>query len=76
MAPAEVEIADRLRAWRLAWAKENDVPPFIVFSDKTLRALVRQQPTTESEMLEIPGIGPHKWEQFGEALLQELAKEE
>ncbi|HKJ00590.1 MAG TPA: ATP-dependent DNA helicase RecQ [bacterium] len=73
--PAEVALAERLRAWRQTWAKDNDVPAFVVFSDRTLRALVQERPGTAGELLAIHGLGPHKVEQFGPALLQVLADE-
>ena len=66
------ELAEHLRAWRLAWAKDNDVPAFVVFSDRTLRALVELRPTGPAALLEVPGIGPAKLEQFGTALLEAI----
>ena len=66
------ELAERLRDWRLAWAKDNDVPAFVVFSDRTLRALVERRPASSAELLEVRGIGPAKAEQFGPELLKAL----
>jgi ATP-dependent DNA helicase RecQ len=71
----EQATAERLRAWRQAWAKANDLPAFMVFHDTTLRALAETRPATRTELLAVPGIGPHKLEQFGDALLQALAEE-
>ncbi len=71
--PAEQALAEGLRAWRRAWAKEHDIPPFMVFHDTTLHALAEVRPTTRAGLLAVPGIGPHKMEQFGDALLVALA---
>jgi ATP-dependent DNA helicase RecQ len=68
-------LADRIRAWRHDWAKANDVPAFLVFSDKTLRALAGQRPTSPAALRAVHGIGPRKIEQFGGALLDVLGAE-
>jgi len=69
----QIALADRIRAWRQDWAKANDVPAFLVFSDKTLRALVGQRPASLAELRAVFGIGSRKIEQFGHALLEVLA---
>ena len=74
--PAEQSLAERLRAWRRNWAKANGLPAFMVFPDSTLIALVRQCPTNKDGLLTVPGIGPHKVQQFGDALLRSLAEGE
>ncbi|MCZ6558410.1 MAG: ATP-dependent DNA helicase [SAR324 cluster bacterium] len=71
--PAEQALAEHLRAWRRAWAKDQDMPAFLVFHDTTLHALVQARPTNRAGLLTVPGIGPHKIEQFGNALLRTLA---
>ena len=70
----ERALAGRIREWRKTWAKANDVPPFVVFSDKALRALAQQKPATRHQLLAIHGIGPHKVDQFGSELLALLAE--
>ncbi len=70
---AEQALAEGLRAWRRAWAKAHDLPAFMVFHDKTLLALAQARPTTRAELLDVPGIGPHKLDQFGEELLKAFA---
>jgi DNA helicase-2/ATP-dependent DNA helicase PcrA len=49
------------------------VPAFVVFSDLTLEALLRDQPATRADLLNIPGIGPVKADLYGETLLDLLA---
>jgi DNA helicase-2/ATP-dependent DNA helicase PcrA len=66
---ADDALVERLRAWRLATAKERSVPAYVVFTDVTLVAVAERQPRTEAELLDIPGIGPAKVEQYGAALL-------
>src|SRR5699024_4784627 len=55
-----------LRALRKTEADKNGVPPYVLFSDATLKDLCRYFPTTKDAMLEIKGIGEKKYEQYGE----------
>lgn len=61
---------EKLRQKRLALAKEERVPPYIVFSDKTLIDMCLKHPRTPEEMLEVSGVGASKLEKYGEAFLQ------
>jgi ATP-dependent DNA helicase RecQ len=72
--PTEEALCERLRAWRRDWAKANDWAAFMVFSDKTLRALAQARPVDRKQLLAVHGMGPVKIEQFGEALLRTLAE--
>ena len=58
-----------LRDWRTDTAKREDKPPLHVLYDKTLRAIAIQKPATEEQLLNIDGIGPTKFERYGEDLL-------
>ena len=73
--PSEADAAtfDALRAWRSEVARELKVPAYIVFSDATLTSVAERFPTTEAELLDIPGIGPIKVERYGAGLLEVLA---
>src|SRR5690625_1299618 len=55
-----------LRALRKETADEKNVPPYVLFTDATLKDLCRYFPTTKSAMLDIKGIGERKYEQYGE----------
>ena len=66
----EVEIFDQLRELRKKIATNNKVPPYVVFSDKTLKELSTTMPTTKIEMLQIHGIGDIKFERYGKAFLE------
>jgi DNA helicase-2/ATP-dependent DNA helicase PcrA len=62
-----------LREWRLARARADEVPAFVVFSDRTLAELAARTPQTLSELAAVPGIGPAKLERYGPELLAQLA---
>jgi len=66
----EVEIFDQLRALRKEIATANKVPPYVVFSDKTLKELSNIMPSNKIEMLEVHGIGAVKFERYGQAFLE------
>jgi ATP-dependent DNA helicase RecQ len=68
----EGERFTHLKEWRKAKAKALDVAAFMVFSDKTLRAIANQNPRSLDALLEIHGIGAAKAEAFGREVLDEL----
>lgn len=70
-APDE-ELFQRLRVLRKSLADEAHVPPYVIFSDKTLRAMVRKRPRTVEELLAIPGVGEVKLQRYGQAFLEEI----
>ena len=77
--PSEAEVTDederlfqRLRALRKQLADEFRVPPYMVFSDATLRAMVRRRPTSEEELLQVSGVGRAKLQRYGDAFLEEI----
>jgi len=59
-----------LKQWRTDTAKEQGVPAYIVFNNRTLAAIAAQHPTSHDELLEVSGIGPAKAERYGDALLE------
>jgi DNA helicase II / ATP-dependent DNA helicase PcrA len=64
--------AERLRAWRLERAREDGVPPYVVFHDKVLHAIADAQPASLGELAQIDGVGPAKLERYGAAVLSLL----
>ena len=66
----EVENFDRFRELRKEIATTNKVPPYVVFSDKTLKELSNIMPSSKAEMLEVHGIGAVKFERYGKAFLK------
>ncbi|MHC4715356.1 MAG: DNA helicase RecQ [Planctomycetota bacterium] len=63
---------ERLRALRLEFARKRGVPPYIVFSDRTLHEMAHYRPATDDQMREITGVGDRKLAQYGEAFLAEI----
>ena len=66
------ELFEKLRALRAEIAKEEEIPAYLVFSDKTLKELERARPTTEMEFLEISGVGQRKLEVYGDAFIDAI----
>ncbi|HJW92543.1 MAG TPA: DNA helicase RecQ, partial [Thermoanaerobaculia bacterium] len=64
---------DALRNWRRAEADERNVPPYVIFNDRTLREIARVRPSTLMQLRGIYGVGDAKLESFGRALLELLA---
>lgn len=65
---------NRLSDLRSRIAKEQKVPPFIIFTNVTLQDMVKKKPQSREEMLRIIGVGEGKMERYGEAFLREIAK--
>ncbi|GAA0283160.1 ATP-dependent DNA helicase UvrD2 [Cryptosporangium japonicum] len=63
------ELYERLQAWRGALAREQKLPPYVVFTDATLTAVAELQPSSEAQLAEIAGVGPRKLTLYGAALL-------
>ncbi|HXH39946.1 MAG TPA: RQC domain-containing protein, partial [Thermoanaerobaculia bacterium] len=70
--PHDRELFERLRTWRRSEAEHRGVPPYVIFSDKTLRELARVRPTTLLQLRGIYGIGDAKLEAFGDALVTRI----
>jgi len=68
----ERAVFESLRETRMRLAKDNEVPPYVVCSDATLRELIRVNPSTLEGMLDVKGIGRAKMEAFGDELLSAL----
>ena len=65
--------AVRLRAWRLERAREDGVPPYVVFHDTVLHAIADARPASLGELSQIAGVGPAKLERYGSEVLALLA---
>ena len=63
------EKLEALRQWRTEEAQKAQMPPYIIFSNKVLEAIVQQNPQSLSELGAIKGIGPAKLESYGNAVL-------
>ncbi len=70
---AGFRLFEALRKLRLAAAREEAVPPYIIFSDKTLIDMCRRLPRDEEELLSVSGVGKNKLEKYGQRFLGEIA---
>jgi ATP-dependent DNA helicase RecQ len=71
------EVADdplwhALKAKRMELAKEQGVPPYVIFHDSTLLEILNQKPSSLTEMSQITGVGQAKLERYGDAFLEVL----
>ncbi|MCY7921595.1 DNA helicase RecQ [Bacillus spizizenii] len=66
------ELFERLRMVRKEIAAEQGVPPFVVFSDQTLKEMSGKQPVNDEELLSIKGVGEQKRAKYGRLFLQEI----
>jgi ATP-dependent DNA helicase RecQ len=69
-APVDPQLFERLRQLRTELAEEEGVAAFLIFHDKTLRAIAGHKPETSAALLEIPGIGALKAERYGRRVLE------
>ena len=60
---------EKLRSLRMEIAREEKVPPYIVFSDKTLTHMCIVKPKNKQEMLSVSGVGEFKYQKYGERFL-------
>ena len=67
------ELFGRLRSLRTRLAKRQNVPPYIVFSDRTLHEMAAYLPATPEQMNEITGVGEQKLKRYGKQFLAEIA---
>jgi ATP-dependent DNA helicase RecQ len=68
------DLFERLRRLRKRLADERGVPPYIVFSDVSLRQMARYYPSNEEEFAQISGVGEQKLKRFGKVFLSAIAK--
>lgn len=67
-----LECFEVLRTLRTEIAKEESVPPYIVFSDKSLVDMCVKLPFNKAEMLRVTGVGEHKYEKYGERFISRI----
>ena len=71
---AGFKLFDKLRELRLEIAREEGMPPYIIFSDKTLIDMAAKVPVSKSEMLAVSGVGENKYVKYGERFLGLIEK--
>jgi DNA helicase-2/ATP-dependent DNA helicase PcrA len=70
LSAADDPLLGKLIDWRRERARSDGVPAYVVADNKTLAAIAAQRPTSEGELLGVPGIGPHKVETYGPDILR------
>ena len=65
-----------LRAVRRRLASEQNVPPYVIFSDKTLKAMARERPTDDASLLQVHGVGAHKLSRYGQVFVAAIREYE
>jgi ATP-dependent DNA helicase RecQ len=65
---------DALREARMELAKQQNVPPYVIFHDKTLREMAVFKPTSRSALMEISGMGERKMDRYGQIFLDVIRK--
>ncbi len=73
--PEEADLFERLRAWRRVTANRQNLPPYIIFHDKTLWAIARARPQTEGELMAIKGVGTNQAQKYGPDLFELIGQE-
>ena len=66
----DTPLLDALRLHRSELAREQAVPPYVIFHDRTLHAICELRPSSLDELAEVPGIGASKLERYGDELLR------
>ncbi|HEX7705485.1 MAG TPA: DNA helicase RecQ [Thermoanaerobaculia bacterium] len=64
------DLFEALRTWRRETAAERAVPPFVIFSDKTLREIAAVRPSSQTRLRSVSGVGEAKLQEFGDAVLE------
>ncbi|WP_094227236.1 DNA helicase RecQ [Methanolobus psychrotolerans] len=68
------DLFDKLKELRISMAQMQDVPPYIVFADTSLRQMAARKPRSKEELLKITGVGEYKLKKYGDTFLKEIAK--
>ncbi len=76
VAPEDVNLWNALRQCRKNLADENNVPPYVIFHDKTLKEMLEMKPLTNDAMLKLSGVGDTKLERFGAEFLDVIHENE
>ena len=63
----------KLRELRLSIARENSLPPYMVFNDRTLRDMARLRPITDAQFLAVNGVGDSKLSKYGKRFMEAIA---
>ena len=70
----EERLWQALRQWRLAKARADDVPAYVICGDKTLREIVEKLPESLADLREVYGMGEAKIDKFGDEIVEVVAQ--
>ncbi len=73
--PEDEALFQALRAERLRLAREQGVPPYVIFHDTSLREMARRRPSSVDDLTDIPGVGTAKISRYGEAFLAVIGEQ-
>ena len=66
----DLPLFDALRAWRRSEAATQQVPPYVIFSDRTLAEIARERPASYPALADVNGVGEAKLEHYGAAVIE------
>ncbi|MBL1293275.1 MAG: DNA helicase RecQ [Thiotrichales bacterium] len=72
--PQDQSLWEALRALRLSLSEKLGVPPYVIFHDATLQAMLKERPSNNRALLSISGVGEQKCQRYGKQFLDEIAK--
>lgn len=72
--PEDQELFEALRQLRLELARRQKVPPYVVFSDRTLIEMAVARPGSETALREVHGVGDAKLERYGQVFLERISE--
>jgi ATP-dependent DNA helicase RecQ len=73
LTPEAAAVFERLRAWRTGSAKEQGLPPYVIFHDSTLAQIAASLPSTLAGLATVNGVGETKLARYGQQILDLLA---
>lgn len=73
LSPQEESLFQSLREWRAGEARKLGMPPYIVATDKVLRAVAQKRPASVEDLRQIPGFGPAKTAKYGAGVVEIVA---
>jgi ATP-dependent DNA helicase RecQ len=74
LSPEDAKLFERLREWRAGQAREQGVPAYVIFQDKTLREIASTRPADVHTLACVNGVGQAKLEKYGQDILEVLAE--
>ncbi len=74
LSPLQLSLFEQLRVLRASLARQEKIPPFVVFSDRSLHDMCEKLPLTRSAFLTVSGVGLQKSDKYGDAFVKEISE--